>query len=274
MAGYSPDLRVVPLNSILLQEGVTDEKGRLLAQNMESRGAIINPVVVAPFDLPSGEQRFLQLDGASRLTALAILGAPWAFVHVVDYRDVTVTTWTHVTEMNSAALRRLDGNRQDVRLFHPEETASDWDLVATALFAGSQELSIYSQGGPVVRAQVGCQLASLYLHRPEERIDLDGKGLGVALTVRASLGPDGVILNYSPFSPDDILKICAAGAILPPGVTRHRLQERVLMEYPLPRLLDSSIGQEQQIKLLRQDLKHIKFHPYHDAVTLQAEPWK
>lgn len=274
MAGYSPDLRVVPLNSIRLQEGVTDEKGNLLAFNMRRREAIINPVVVALLDSGADENRFLQLDGASRLTALTILGAPWAFVHVVNYCDVEVTTWGHVTKIDSSALRRLDDNDQAVRLSSPGETIDGFDLAATVMFNNGNQFGVHSQGGTLKRADVGCRLAGLYQHKPEERIGLDGGGLEQALALSKIFGSDGVVISYANFSPPEILEIAGAGAILPPGVTRHRLQERVLMEYPLARLLDSSIGQEQQTELLRQDLKHIKFHPYHDRVTLQAEPWE
>ena len=91
---------------------MTDAKANALARNLLLEKQIINPIVVAPL----GETCFVQLDGASRLASLAIIGAPWAFVHVVEYKDVSLTTWVHATTMDSSALRRLDDKDAQIKL--------------------------------------------------------------------------------------------------------------------------------------------------------------
>lgn len=271
----NPDLRIVPINSIKLQEGMIDEKAHLLADNMRRLGEIINPVVVAPLE----NKGFVQLDGASRLAALAILGAPWAFVHVVDYKDVSLTTWVHATTMDSSALRRLDDQDPLIRLTEIRQRRLDgqgiegFDLVATAMFAGGDHFGIYSSGGLMKRVKTANQLIGLYQLRPEQRVDTDGGGITKALKAAASLGPDGVAVEYANFSPPEIMQVVGAGELLPPGVTKHRLEQRVLMNYPLDRLLNSYLSQRNQDRLLAQTLAGIKFHPYRDRVILQAELW-
>ena len=48
MSAGNPDLRIVPLAAIKLQEGVTDAKANALARNLLLEKQIINPIVVAP----------------------------------------------------------------------------------------------------------------------------------------------------------------------------------------------------------------------------------
>lgn len=275
MSAGNPDLRIVSLTKIKLQEGVTDAKATALARNLILEKQIINPIVVAPL----GEEYFVQLDGASRVVSLAILGAAWAFVHVVNYDDVSLTTWVHATTMDSSALRRLDDGDPKIRLTEIRqrrvggEGIAGYDLVATAMFADGDALGIYSTGGLIKRAKTAGQLIGLYKLKPEQRVDVDDDGINLAIEAARKLGSDGVAIEYASFSQADVMKVVAAGELLPPGVTKHRLQQRVLMNYPLDRLLNSSISQDRQNQLLLETLSGTKFHPYRDEVILQAEPW-
>lgn len=275
MSSGNPDLRIVPRALIKLQEGVTDAKATALARNLIIEEQIINPIVVAPL----GEECFVQLDGASRVVSLAILGAPWAFVHVVDYEDVSLTTWVHATTMDSSALRRLDDDDPGIRLTEIRqrriggEGIAGFNLVATAMFADGDNFGIYATGGLAKRVKTANQLIGLYQLNPEQRIDIDGGGIEKALDAARCLGGNGVALEYASFSQADVMQVVASGELLPPGVTKHRLQQRVLMNYPLDRLLNSDFSQDDQDRLLAQTLAGIKFHPYRDRVILQAEPW-
>lgn len=275
MSAGNPDLRIVPLTSIKLQEGVTDAKATALARNLTIEKQIINPIVVASL----GEGCFVQLDGASRAVSLAILGAPWAFVHVVDYGEVSLTTWGHATRMDSSALRRLDDGDPDIKLTEIRQRRIDgegiegYDLVATAMFTEGDNFGIYSKGGLIKRAKSAGQLIGLYKLKPEQRVDIDDCGIEAAIEAAGNLGTDGVAVEYAGYSSTEVMRIVEAGEILPPGVTKHRLEHRVLMNYPLDRLLDPSLSQIQQNELLAETLSGIKFHPYRDRVILQAEPW-
>lgn len=275
MSAGNPDLRIVPLSSIKLQEGVTNEKAIALARNMEAKGVIINPIVAAPL----GDECFLQLDGASRVVSLAILGAPWAFVHVVDYKEVSLTTWGHATTMDSSALRRLDDNDPDIRLteIHGRRVTGEgiegFDLVATAMFADGDNFGIYCLGGLLKRVATANKIIGLYETKPEQRVDIDGGGINTAIEAARRLKLDGVAIEYAPFSSEEVMRIVEAGKLLPPGVTKHRLEQRVLMNYPLDRLFNAYLPQRDQDRLLAQTLAGIKFHPYRDRVVYQAEVW-
>lgn len=275
MSSGNPDLRIVSLAKIKLQEGVTDTKANALARNLLLEKQIINPVVVAPL----GEECFVQLDGASRLASLLILGAPWAFVHVVEYKDVSLTTWVHATKMDSSALRRLDDDDAQIKLTEIRQRRVDgegiegFDLVATAMFADGDTLGIYSTGGLMKRAKTAGQLIGLYKLKPEQRVDVDDEGINVAIEAARRLGSDGVAIEYANFSQAEVMQVVAAGEILPPGVTKHRLEQRVLMNYPLDTLLDANVSQIEQNERLAWALSGIKFHPYRDGVIFQAEPW-
>jgi hypothetical protein len=47
------------------------------------------------------------------------------------------------------------------------------------------------------------------------------------------------LIRYRSFTPGELAEIVDAGAVLPAGITRFRIQERVLgVRYPLDRMMD------------------------------------
>ena len=62
------------------------------------------------------------------------------------------------------------------------------------------------------------------------RVEPDG-------TVRLSSG--AALVRFHPFTPGDLAEIVDAGTVLPAGITRFRIQERVLgVRYPLGRMIE------------------------------------
>src|SRR3990172_164351 len=68
-----PDLRILPIDHLLLHEEHDAQRSQPLGARLAADGVLRNPPVVAP--LP-GEDRFVVLDGANRVTALAVLNIP------------------------------------------------------------------------------------------------------------------------------------------------------------------------------------------------------
>jgi hypothetical protein len=90
-----PDLRILPVSSLLLHEQHDAQRSEPLAMRLAADGILRNPPIVAPIP---GEPRFAVLDGANRVAALMSLGIPHVVAQVVDYEDeeLILDTWYHL----------------------------------------------------------------------------------------------------------------------------------------------------------------------------------
>ena len=106
------------------------------------------------------------------------------------------------------------------------------EAVAEIETAGGESVSVRSrEAGPMARSRAMWALQARY---PEEtavrRVEPDG-------AVRL-LGGEALI-RYRSFAPEELVEIVGSGAVLPAGVTRFRVRERVLgVRYPLGRMMD------------------------------------
>src|SRR5512139_2689215 len=105
-----PDLRILPVSSVLLHEQHDAQRSEPLAMRLAADGILRNPPIVAPIP---GEPRFVVLDGANRVTALQSLGIPHVVAQVVDYEDeeLILDTWYHlVSDLSREDFQRaVDG---------------------------------------------------------------------------------------------------------------------------------------------------------------------
>src|SRR5512134_3629968 len=115
-----PDLRILPVEQLLLHEQHDAQRSEPLAMRLKTDEMLRNPPIVAPIP---GESRFVVLDGANRVTALARLGIPHVVAQVVDYEDeeLILDTWYHlVSDLPREQFHRAIGDLPNVTL-----TASD-----------------------------------------------------------------------------------------------------------------------------------------------------
>ena len=105
-------------------------------------------------------------------------------------------------------------------------------------------LEFIQPGGLIKRARTAGQLIGLYKLKPEQRVDVDDDGINLAIEAARKLGSDGVAIEYANFSQTEVMQVVAVGEILPPGLLNYRLEQRVLMNYPLDILLDATASSE------------------------------
>jgi len=181
---------------------------------MQAEGEQRNPVIVSPH-----EDRYLVLDGAHRVRALGEIGSPLALVQTVEPPE-KAEGWAHLLgSMETAELRNLQGIEASEQPGHNPlaevETVGD----------GTIFLSSAAEGLPgLVRALWNLQ--SLY---PKgvvvHRVEPNG-------AVRLSEGE--AMIRYRGFTPEELAAIVDSGTVLPAGITRFRVRERVLgVRYPL-----------------------------------------
>ena len=203
---------------LILHEAHDEARLARLKVRIEAEGEQRNPVIASPH-----EDRFLVLDGAHRVRALSELGARFVLVQVVEPPE-RAEGWGHVVGgMGSFGPESADG-----LLVSREPEGEVVAEVETS--AGGTAFVLSGEGGPLARSRVMWDLQALY---PEgaavRRIEPDG-------AVRLSGGE--ALIRYGAFAPEELVEIVASGDVLPAGVTRFHVRERVLgVRYPLERMM-------------------------------------
>jgi hypothetical protein len=213
------DLFLVDLGCLILHEAHDEDRLARLRGRIEAEGEQRNPVIVSPH-----EDRYLVLDGAHRVRALRELGSRFVLVQAVEPPE-KAEGWGHL--LNGVGPAEL-GDIEGIEVAHSPvntplaevERAGDGTIFLSTTREGLQgrvralwELQSYYPEGVVVR-----------------RVEPDG-------TARLSDGE--ALIRYHPFTPKELAEIVDSGTVLPAGITRFRVRERVLgVRYPLDRMMD------------------------------------
>jgi len=229
-------LRVVALDRLVLHEAHDEARLRRVLGAMDEEGFQRNPVIVAPLPgEPDSSGRYFVLDGAHRSHALRGLGSPLALVQVVGLPE-RADGWAHLIPNPDGLeerLRSLDGVEVG-----PVSTGNWWpsgdrDFIAeVALSGGRIALRVREEGvASMVRA-----LWSLRKAYPEG---------GRYRRVRPGepVRDGEAVVSYRRFTPAELVAVVERGRVLPAGVTRFVVGERVLnVRLPLAALREGDEG--------------------------------
>lgn len=235
-----PDLRILPVSSLLLHEQHDAQRSEPLAMRLTSDGILRNPPIVAPVP---GEPRFVVLDGANRVTALMSLGIPHIVAQVVDYEDVELIldTWYHLV----SDLPREDFHRTIDGLSGVALKASDLikaraelarrEALAYIVYPDGDVFSVEVEGDLHQRAARLNDIVNIYKTR--------GKIYRANTDHVENLLPfyDAVtvLVVFPRYQPAEIIELARIGARLPAGITRHIIPRRALrLNFPLSVLRD------------------------------------
>lgn len=206
-----PPLRVVPLTRVKRHEEVDPLRVEHLVGRIRDERTQMNPVICVEVG-----QDFVVLDGATRTEALRSLGLENMVVQVVDPDSVTLETWHHVIR-NCPVSEPLEQISADLELAFapasgpPRLTPAKGNAV-TVLGSG---ISVNATLSAMVDAYVGRWTVS--------RI------IDPAVDVVSWRFPDwSVIVEFPTLDVDQVLKAAIGEDLLPAGVTRFLIPERVL----------------------------------------------
>ena len=242
------DLRLVDLGCLILHEAHDEDRLIRLRERMQAEGEQRNPVIVSPH-----EDRYLVLDGAHRVRALGELGSPLALVQSVEPPE-RAEGWAHL--LRGVEMAEL-GNLRGVAASEGPgqgplaeiETAGD----ETVLLSSTEE-------GLQGRVRALWSLQSLYPKGVAvHRVEPDGV---------VSLSEGEVLVRYRGFTPGELAAIVDSGAVLPAGITRFRVRERVLgVRYPLESMAGGDVeAQNDRLK------EYVRRRWDQDRVRLYGEP--
>jgi hypothetical protein len=223
-----PDLRIVPIANLLLHEQYDAQRSAPLAARLTAEGTLKNPPIVAPID----DYRFVVLDGANRVTALAALGLQHIAVQLVDYEDpdLILDTWYHLVsgfprDEFSQAIGLLPGVKiEAVELLHARAELARRDALAYFALPGDSVFTIRAEGDVHQRTQLLNQIVDVYQAR--------GKIYRANTDHLDQLLPfyDDVtaLVVFPQYQPAEIIELARVGARLPAGITRHLIPRRAL----------------------------------------------
>jgi L-serine kinase (ATP) / ParB family transcriptional regulator, heme-responsive regulator len=217
------DLRLVALECLILHEAHDEDRLARLRKRMEAESEQRNPVIVS-----AHEDRYLVLDGAHRVRALGELGSPLALVQTVEPPE-KAEGWGHLLGgIETAELGNLQGIEASEKPGHNPLAEIETSGLGTLLLSATEE-------GLQGRVSALWSLQSLY---PKgvvvHRVESDG-------AVRLSEGE--ALIRYRGFTPGELAAIVDSGTVLPAGITRFRVRERVLgVGYPLENMTGGDMG--------------------------------
>lgn len=232
-----PDLRIVPIESVVPHEHHDDQRLEPLVERLRYEDTLINPPVVSELD----DGRFVVLDGANRVTALAELNYPHCLVQVVPYEKphVELRTWFHaVTGMDVAALDKaitdIKGiTIEDSDLLHARAGLARRVLLTYYVRADGSVVTVTGSHDLFKRTDRLNQIVSIYLSAGRlHRVSTDD------VTELQMLFPDlCAVVVFPNYEPVEIQELASDGIRIPPGITRHIINGRALrINYPLDTL--------------------------------------
>lgn len=236
--GGFPDLRIVPVEHLLLHEEVDLERVARLLDRLSADGILKNPPIVA--SLPDSD-RFLLLDGANRVSAIDNLDIPHLLVQVEPFSNpaLEVRHWNHVVRDIEA--RSLVEKVREIEGIEVREEPADGEasrFLATLLLADGASLHLYGGHDIAERVSFLNAIVDTY-YRGDARMDrVNHEDLE---SLRRHHPHFGALISFPDFEKDEIRAVAEAGHRLPSGLTRILVPRRVLgFNLRLP-LLKSSL---------------------------------
>jgi len=245
-----PDLRFVPVESLVPHERHDPQRLEPLVRGFRDQAVLKNPPIVAALPGANGG-RFMVLDGANRSTAAREAGLPHVVVQVASYEEpwVRLTTWHHALsglarDEMVQAWRAIPGLECGAApLLHARAMLARREALAYAARAGN-EATVFKGGRTLEeRNQLLNALVDTYRDRARfYRMTVE------SFETALERHPDATLLMVFPhFEPAEVLELAGGGSLLPAGITRHLIRWRALrVNVPIDVMADGTRNLEQK----------------------------
>lgn len=233
-----PDLRILPIESLILHEDHDMQRTLPLVEKLRAQGIIRNPPIVMP--LNDGTDRYMVLDGANRVTSLRELEFPHIVAQVVEINNpnVNLQTWNHVVwGMSTRTLVALLHKVKGIELVKVNTRRSlDAPKYAPMQVRFPNESFFIMKETPSDLATHVKTMHSV-VNTYKTRASLDRTSQTLIDTFK-KVYPDLTALVIFPhFKIKTVLKLAGQNILLPTGITRFTVSPRALhLNYPLHEL--------------------------------------
>ncbi len=246
-----PDLRILPAEHLLPHEEHDTQRSGPLVRRFKADGVLRNPPIAAPIP---GDDRFVLLDGANRVSVLEALEFPHVLAQVIDYEDpaLRLTTWHHLVSGFSGDEFQLSIERlpqvqlAQVSLVHAQAELAQRQALAYLVYPDSRVFTIRVSGDLRQRTARLNDIVNVYKAR--------GKIFRVSTDQLDELRPYhadiSVLVVFPHYQPAEIIELVRVGARLPAGITRHIIPGRALrVNFPLDWLRAATPIAEKNLQL-------------------------
>jgi L-serine kinase (ATP) / ParB family transcriptional regulator, heme-responsive regulator len=251
LIGALKNLRLIALESLLLHEAHDEARLARLAERVQAEGMQRNPVIVAPHG-----DSYLVLDGAHRFSTLKELGCRLILVQVADMPD-EVESWGHLLDERS--VRQMPDSPQVEPVGTPEN-----GYLAELEFAGGEKLWLTARGDDISSvARTLWELQDVY---PDGNLVQR-----VAASEPVEVPEEKALVRYRRFASRELMDLIAAGEVLPAGITRFVVSERILnVCLPLVHLKGGDLEERnQELREFVEDLqRQNRIRRYNEPVIL------
>ena len=270
-------LRIVNLKSLIPHELADFRRIESLSKRIARDGHVKHPIVVGKL---ANTNRFLILDGSTRASAIKMLTFADALVQIVDFQspEVKIETWKHLIlettkEEIISEIKRLN---LDVASVSKDETlaALNEKRIISCFLIGNEEGLIVSDGGPNLENQIRelKKLLSACYKKPRVYCADYEECCNLGRRV-----PDGAaVAHFLPtFGKEEILAMASRGILLPVGVTRFIVPQRILRVDISNEVLASDVSLEEKnlflSELIRYRLENKKMRLYQEPILFLNE---
>lgn len=219
------NLRIVEVSGLILHEAHDEARLKRVRESVEEDEVQRNPIIVAPYGA-----RHLVLDGAHRVHALAELGCRFALVQLVDLPE-RAESWGHLLPAEG-----LEDALHSIESIEISEDRPDSACLVEVRFGDGWFYVRARDDGLVAEVRALWALQAVY---PEERV-VHRVDPGEPVKI----GAGEALLVYRRFTPGELTEVVERGEVLPAGITRFVVRDRVLgVRYPLRLLAGGELEQ-------------------------------
>ena len=214
-------IELVKIEKVCLHEAHETLRLEETCRAIREDGVLLHP----PLAVRMKDDRYMIIDGAHRTCALQRLGCRRIPLQVVDEQCFTLDSWGHVVQKGAW----FDQLLLDSTLLWQAERPQDLMLAEVTDAQGETLFATPKQAGHHLKAW----------HRIVAAYSRDQAVARVADDTGLHLEPDQVLLKYPSCTLGYLEAVVRAGQVVPAGVTRFVVQNRILnLRFPLPFLMD------------------------------------
>lgn len=236
-----PHLQIVALNDLFPHEVHDDQRLQPLIDELQKSGMLANPPIVTPNFKEDG--RYIVLDGANRINAFKRIGILYILVQVVAAEDpgLKMDTWNHII-WGITPQKLLSSLKEACRMewvsnLEFKKTQAQLKQQTLLCFIQMPDRTIHAPALKGVDLIQRVQLLRLLVGSYQQRASLDRTAIQQIKPLLGLYDELAGLLVFPHFSIHDILNVCQAGELMPPGITRTVIIPRALqVNYPLQRL--------------------------------------
>lgn len=229
-------LRIVHVNDVMPHEEVDPLVVERLAERLRADGILRNPPVVAAM-----EDRYIVLDGATRTSALRLMGVRDALVQIVDYaaEQIRLNSWHHLVQRTSPsellteieAIHGVTVDRVDIK--QAEHALAIRTILCYLLLRNGAAYAV--RGAADLQTAVQQLNRIVHVYRGKTEVF---RSATTQLDLLLREYPDlSTIIVFPRYAPSEVMHLALNGAKLPMGITRHLIGGRALgANIPLARL--------------------------------------